>query len=132
MTLRPLSAAWRLLGAVVLTAGVVGLAACGSDDGDASVGGAPDGAALYAARCASCHGADLRGTSMGPSHLSIVYEPSHHPDESFRAAIREGVSAHHFDFGPMPAISGLDDDEITAIIAYVREVQAREGFDPYP
>ena len=32
----------------------------------------------------------------------------------------------------MPAVSGLDDDEITAIIAYIREVQQREGFEPYP
>jgi len=69
---------------------------------------------------------------MGPSQLSIVYEPNHHPDESFRAAIRDGVSPHHWDFGPMPAVSGLDDDEITAIIAYIREIQQREGFEPYP
>jgi mono/diheme cytochrome c family protein len=110
------------------------LAACGSDAGDASGGsaGAGDGSALYAARCAACHGADLRGTGMGPSQLSIVYEPSHHPDDSFRAAIRDGVSPHHWDFGPMPAVSGLDDEEITAIIAYIREVQQREGFEPYP
>jgi mono/diheme cytochrome c family protein len=105
------------------------LASCGSDAGDAA---AEDGSALYAARCAACHGADLRGTGMGPSQLSIVYEPTHHPDESFRAAIRNGVSPHHWDFGPMPAVSGLDDDEITAIIAYIREVQQREGFEPYP
>ena len=94
--------------------------------------GPADGSALYAERCASCHGADLRGTGMGPSQLSIVYEPNHHPDEAFRAAIRDGVSPHHWDFGPMPAVSGLDDDEITAIIAYIREVQQREGFEPYP
>ena len=69
---------------------------------------------------------------MGPSQLSIIYEPNHHPDESFRATIRDGVSPHHWDFGPMPAVSGLGDDEITAIIAYIREVQQREGFEPYP
>jgi len=110
------------------------LAACASDAGDAGAGSAQagDGSALYAANCAACHGADLRGTGMGPSQLSIVYEPNHHPDDSFRTAIRNGVSPHHWDFGPMPAVSGLDDDEITAIIAYVREVQQREGFEPYP
>jgi mono/diheme cytochrome c family protein len=110
------------------------LAACASDAGDAGGGSAQagDGAALYAANCSACHGADLRGTGMGPSQLSIVYEPNHHPDVSFRTAIRNGVTPHHWDFGPMPAVSGLDDDEITAIIAYVREVQQREGFEPYP
>jgi mono/diheme cytochrome c family protein len=107
------------------------LAACGSDAGDAN-GGPANGSALYAERCAACHGADLRGTGMGPSQLSIVYEPNHHPDESFRAAIRDGVTPHHWDFGPMPAVSGLDDDEVNAIIAYIREVQEREGFEPYP
>lgn len=32
----------------------------------------------------------------------------------------------------MPPVIGLDDDEIDAIIAYIREVQQREGFEPYP
>ena len=118
----------------VLAVCVALLAACGSDAGDAGGGsaGAADGSALYAERCAACHGADLRGTGTGPSQLSIVYEPNHHPDEAFRAAIQNGVSPHHWEFGPMPAVSGLNDDEITAIIAYIREVQQREGFEPYP
>jgi mono/diheme cytochrome c family protein len=107
------------------------LAACGGD-GDSSSGAAPDGAELYAETCASCHGADLRGTDIGPSHLSIVYEPDHHPDESFRAAVRDGVTPHHWDFGPMPPVPGLDDDEIDAIIEFIRETQRREGFEPYP
>ena len=38
------------------------------------------GEQLYAANCAECHGADLRGTDKGPSHLSEVYEPGHHAD----------------------------------------------------
>ncbi len=32
----------------------------------------------------------------------------------------------------MPAITRLDDDEITAIITYIRDVQERQGFEPYP
>ena len=127
---RALVSRWSMAVAVAVVCVAVP-AACGSDAPDAN-GGRVDGAALYAERCAACHGADLRGTGMGPSQLSIVYEPDHHPDESFRAAIRDGVSPHHWDFGPMPAVSGLDDDEITAIVAYIREVQQREGFEPYP
>jgi mono/diheme cytochrome c family protein len=115
--------------ALVVAVAVVG---CGEDGDDASGAAPPDGAALYADNCASCHGDDLRGTSMGPSQLSIVYEPGHHPDDAFRSAVREGVPEHHWDFGPMPAVPGLDDDEITAIIAHIRSVQAREGFEPYP
>lgn len=119
--------AWAL--AVVATAAL----ACGAgDDGNDSSGEpANDGARLYAANCASCHGTDLRGTAAGPSHLSVVYEPGHHPDDSFRAVIRDGVAPHHWDFGPMPAIAGLDDGEIEAIVAFIRAAQEREGFEPY-
>lgn len=127
-------------------AAAIGLAACSGDsDADDAGGGAGSGggsggeatgdlalgAEIYAQSCASCHGDDLRGTDRGPSHLSIVYEPGHHSDESFRAAIREGSSQHHWSFGDMPPVEGLDDEQIDAVIAYVREVQEREGFEPY-
>lgn len=49
------------------------------------------GAEVYANNCASCHGANLEGTDKGPSQLSIVYEPNHHTDESYRAAIANGA-----------------------------------------
>jgi mono/diheme cytochrome c family protein len=101
-----------------------GDAATGEADGDTAVG-----EALYAENCASCHGADLSGTNRGPSHLSKVYEPGHHSDESFRSAILNGSPQHHWNFGPMPAIGGLDDAEIEAIIAYVRQQQTERGFN---
>ena len=103
----------------------------GSSEGSSDAG-ATSGEALYGEHCASCHGADLRGTSKGPSHLSLVYEPGHHPDESFRAAVRQGVRQHHWDFGDMPAIEGLSDVEVGRIIAFVRSAQETEGFEPYP
>lgn len=87
------------------------------------------GAALYQANCASCHGADLRGTDKGPSHLSIVYEPNHHGDDSFRSAILNGAQQHHWNFGDMAAIPGLNDDEIDDVIAYIRSEQERQGFE---
>lgn len=111
--------------AAVLTATT---AACGADDAD----GASSGGAVYDANCALCHGADLRGTERGPSLLSIVYEPAHHPDESIRSAIANGVSPHHWDFGPMPIIGGLSAAEVDAVIAHVRSVQVAQGFEPYP
>ena len=127
--------------AVAFVAVVAGTGACGggSDGGaepppesDAGSGAAPDlalGAEVYASSCAACHGPDLRGTGQGPSHLSIVYEPVHHPDEAFRAAILRGSPQHHWDFGDMPPIAGLDEAEIDAVIAYIRDVQRREGFE---
>lgn len=90
------------------------------------------GAGLYATSCASCHGVDLRGTERGPSHLSEVYEPNHHADGAFLLAVRRGVAPHHWSFGPMPAIEGLSDADVEAIVAFVRDTQGREGFEPYP
>lgn len=118
------------------------LAGCGSSGqpaadaaapaAEAEAVGEPVGAALYQAKCASCHGADLRGTATGPSHLSQVYEPSHHSDDGFRSAIANGAQQHHWNFGDMASVPGLSTAEVDAIIAYVRDVQTREGFEPYP
>ena len=90
------------------------------------------GARLYAASCAECHGEDLGGTDKGPSHLSMVYEPNHHSDGAFQLAVLRGSPAHHWDFGPMPPVEGLSEDQVEAIIAFVRERQRVEGFEPYP
>lgn len=109
-----------------------GIAGCGDDSDGTGDEASGDGAALYAESCASCHGSDLRGTGRGPSHLSEVYEPGHHSDESFRSAIRNGSPAHHWTFGDMPPIEGLDEEQVDAIIAFVRERQEAEGFEPYP
>lgn len=107
-----------------------GLAACGSGGDGGSADSLTDrGAEVYAESCASCHGADLRGTDRGPSALSIVYEPNHHPDESFRRAIAAGAPQHHWDFGPMPPVDGLSDEEVDAVIAFVRAEQQRLGFE---
>ncbi|MCB0953214.1 MAG: cytochrome c [Microthrixaceae bacterium] len=107
------------------------LAACGSEGATAG----PDaeqiaqGEELYQANCASCHGSDLRGTDKGPSHLSSIYEPGHHGDNAFRSAIEIGAVQHHWPFGDMPPVPGLSSTEVDAIIAYVREVQEREGLE---
>ena len=90
------------------------------------------GAELYTSRCAECHGSDLRGTDKGPSHLSKVYEPNHHADRAFLFAIQNGVRAHHWDFGDMPPIEGLNAGDVEAIIAFVRERQRVEGFESDP
>lgn len=109
------------------------VAACGGDDlSGASLAPIPvgaDGAAVYEARCASCHGDDLRGTDKGPSQLSIVYEPNHHGDDTYRSAIRNGVPQHHWGFGDMPAIEDISDDQIELVIAYIRSQQETLGFE---
>lgn len=88
-----------------------------------------DGATVYQARCASCHGFDLRGSDNGPSQLSIVYEPGHHGDDSYRSAIRNGVGQHHWAFGNMPAVPDITDEQIERVIIFIRTQQDELGFD---
>ncbi len=122
---------------VVLVA--VTLAACSDGSADDAGTGIPAqdpelvaaGEPLYQQHCASCHGSDLRGTDQGPSHLSVVYEPNHHGDAAFYLAVRNGVPQHHWPFGDMAAIEGLSDPEIERIVAYVREQQRINGFEPH-
>jgi mono/diheme cytochrome c family protein len=91
-----------------------------------------EGGVLYQANCALCHGADLRGTDLGPSHLSVVYQPGHHGDGAFALASINGVRAHHWEFGDMVSMPGLSQEDLDRIIAFVRETQRIEGFEPYP
>jgi mono/diheme cytochrome c family protein len=116
--------------AAVVVAAVLG--ACGGSDGEQQLTRAElveRGDELYHGEgtCQTCHGPDLRGTTMGPSFIDAIYAPGHHPDEAFFAAAKNGVQPHHWNFGPMPALAHLDEDEIEAIVAYVRDRQRAAG-----
>ena len=74
-------------------------------------------------------GADLRGTENGPPFLDRIYEPGHHPDVAFMAAAMMGARAHHWDFGNMPPIEGITEEQIQAIIDYVRAEQRAAGVE---
>ena len=87
------------------------------------------GERAFDANCAVCHGDNAAGTDQGPPLVHIIYEPSHHADPSFVLAVRNGVRAHHWTFGDMAPVPGITDDEITAIIAYVRELQRHNGIN---
>lgn len=122
---------WHLAKVAVAAAAVV-VVGCGSGQKDASPAGgslAERGSEVYAEACASCHGADLRGTDKGPSHLSVVYEPNHHSDNSFRNAIANGAPQHHWNFGDMAPVEGLSDADVDAVIVFVRAEQQRQGFE---
>jgi hypothetical protein len=58
-----------------------------------------------------------------------IYEPGHHSDESFQMAVAQGVRAHHWNFGDMPPVGGLDRGEVADIIAWVREQQRAAGIE---
>lgn len=87
----------------------------------------PEGADLFAANCAVCHGAGARGTQAGPPLIHKYYEPSHHDDNAIRRAVANGVEAHHWDFGNMPPVSGVSGDDVEKIISYIRGLQKANG-----
>ena len=92
------------------------------------VGDAVVGARAYEAKCASCHGVNGVGVEgAGPPFLHRIYEPSHHGDGAFYLAAMNGVRAHHWPFGDMPAVNGLTEAEVATIVVYVRNLQAANG-----
>ena len=109
-----------MLGAALL------LSACGSGD-DAGGTDVAAGQEAFETYCISCHGPQGQGTDQGPPLVHIVYEPSHHSDDAFHAAVRDGVVPHHWDFGPMPPVPSISDAEVEAVITYVRQIQREAG-----
>ena len=87
---------------------------------------AESGSSLFLKNCSMCHGKYAQGSKMGPPLVHKVYEPSHHDDASFYRAVDQGVEAHHWSFGNMPAIS-ISRDKVTKIIQYIRDLQLAAG-----
>lgn len=84
----------------------------------------------FDAVCAACHGENATGRNgMGPPLIHKIYEPSHHGDMAFQMAVQNGVRAHHWTFGNMPPQDGLTRGDVTAIVAYVRELQRANGIN---
>jgi mono/diheme cytochrome c family protein len=118
-------------GGLVVLAGIVAIAVSVSEPEAVATGRDPAavaaGADLYAANCAVCHGVDLQGTQTGPPFLDVVYAPNHHADESFQRAVVGGVVSHHWNFGNMQPVPGLDRGDVALIIEFVRSEQERNG-----
>ena len=85
------------------------------------------GSELFAAKCASCHGPNAAGSEKGPPFVHKVYQSDHHVDASFYYAVKRGVQAHHWPYGNMAPVEGVSDDEVAAIVTYVRKVQRVNG-----
>jgi len=88
---------------------------------------AQKGAKLFADTCASCHGENGSGSDKGPPLIHDIYNPGHHGDDSFYRAVRSGVQQHHWPYGNMPAQAKINDQMVSDIVAYVREVQRANG-----
>ena len=88
-----------------------------------------DGRSLYGQACSVCHGQALEGTNAGPTFLNRVYAPGHHADISFMFAIERGVRSHHWNFGNMAPVDGLTQEQVLAIIGFIREQQREAGIE---
>jgi len=87
------------------------------------------GQRLFADNCAVCHGENAAGTDQGPPLVHPIYEPGHHGDMAFVRAAMQGVPAHHWRFGDMPAVEGVSEEEVLQITSYVRAIQRANGIE---
>jgi cytochrome c oxidase cbb3-type subunit 3 len=107
---------------VALVAGSLLLASC-----DALFPKRSAGESLWRSRCASCHGYDGRGNTpqyMGNYKADLIDDTWYHGGDpgSWAVVIREGV------FGSMPANPDLDDEQVKALVHYLRQLR---GEAPY-
>ena len=77
------------------------------------------GAAIFAANCAGCHGADGRGGEHAPN-IATAPEVQHMLDRELAGIIRYGISG-----AGMPAFSSLKQQEVADVVHYLRTLQGR-------
>ncbi len=87
------------------------------------------GQIAFEANCQVCHGQFGLGTNKGPPFMNEIYAPPIHADGAFVFAVSQGSQQHHWNFGNMPAVEGVSDDEVTAITAFVRALQSANGYE---
>ena len=93
-------------------------------------GNAAIGQRIFENACAACHGSNAVGVEgAGPPLIHVIYEPSHHADESFQRAVAMGVRSHHWQFGDMPPVEGLTRGDVAMVIDYIREIQRANGIN---
>jgi len=80
--------------------------------------------------CAACHGENAAGQEgVAPPLVHRIYEPNHHGDAAFIIAVKNGVRAHHWRWGNMPALPDISEIEVRKIIEYVRALQRANGIN---
>lgn len=88
------------------------------------------GEAAFNSHCADCHGENAAGRqNIAPPLVHVIYEPSHHGDAAFFLAAQRGVRAHHWPFGDMPPVEGVTQQDVAAIVTYVRTLQQANGIN---
>ncbi|MBS0247954.1 MAG: cytochrome c [Proteobacteria bacterium] len=93
---------------------------------------ATQGKVAFDANCASCHGVNAAGTDKGPPFVHDIYNPGHHDDGAFFLAAKQGVRQHHWPYGNMPPQPQVSEEQLAAIVRYVRELQVANGITYRP
>lgn len=91
---------------------------------------ASSGKAIFDQNCATCHGQNAAGVDgAGPPLVHVIYEPGHHSDPAFYLAVERGVHSHHWPFGNMSPVEGVDRADTSLIVTYIRELQRANGIN---
>jgi len=85
------------------------------------------GRELFDANCSVCHGKNATGSDNGPSLVQKIYQPRIHADGAFFIAVKSGARAHHWQFGSMMPVAGVEKSEVALIVQYVRALQRANG-----
>ncbi len=85
------------------------------------------GRELFDANCSVCHGKNAAGSDNGPSLVQKIYQPRIHADGAFFIAVKSGARAHHWKFGSMMPVAGVEKSEVALIVQYVRALQRANG-----
>lgn len=84
---------------------------------------ANEGAPLYQAKCAVCHGADLAGKPAAKIPSLVSDQAKQQPDADLTDAIANGgkdkKASHAF------ANKGMTPDQVKMVVAYIREAQKK-------
>ena len=94
---------------------------------------AAQGKTAFDANCAACHGVNAAGSDKGPPLVHNIYNPGHHGDGAFFLAAKQGSRNHHWRYGDMPPQPQVSEEQVAAIVRYVRELQRANGigFKPH-
>jgi mono/diheme cytochrome c family protein len=84
---------------------------------------ADDGAAVYKAKCAACHGVDLAGKPAAKMPSLVSDDAKKASDAELTDMIANGgkdkKAAHAF------AAKGVSDEQVKMVVAYIREAQKK-------
>jgi quinoprotein glucose dehydrogenase len=74
---------------------------------------------LFRTYCSNCHGADKKGTTIGPDLTARVKK---YKNEQIANIIQKGAP-------PMPAFGFLSQEQIATVVAYIKDTVAQQSFE---